>query len=217
MRGNRRRSRRVRRNRRGERTAKAPARLDAVDQRIEPGQQADEEIVAGRRQAFAPADEAVDLSRRVFVVERPARLCKRPGRSIDDAARGALSLGQKDLRAAPMRFDRREIQRWNRLAGAPDARVPQAQLGAARARETAATVDALVDIEQLPEIGRPAACKSQHGRSVADGRRHHRQQLVVAHQVAGVREDAVDATRELASRNEVADRLDQKLDSLRPH
>ena len=41
---------------------------------IESGDQADQKVVTGRRQAFAPSDQAIDVSRRLLAVESLARM-----------------------------------------------------------------------------------------------------------------------------------------------
>ncbi|HEY2190491.1 MAG TPA: hypothetical protein VGH48_18190 [Caldimonas sp.] len=107
-----------------------------------------------------------------------------------------------------MRLDPRRRQPRTRRCRAPDACLPQPKLDAARACASVATIDALADVEVAPQVDRRAEREAQRCRPVA--RCVHREQGVVAGEIARLREDAVDVAAELRSRNEIADRFDRQ-------
>ena len=106
---------------------------------------------------------------------------------------------RRRLCVAQMSLDPRGRQRWTGFGRAPDGCIQQPKLGAACSCATLATVDAFADVEQISQVVRRAACEAQRGRSVAGARSTQRQQRVVACQIAGLGEDAVDAAREIRS------------------
>ena len=199
---------------RGQPVVEPPAPLVAVHEGGEPGHQADQEIVTRRRQALAPSDQLVDVPRRLLAIESATGIPKRRGHRsafpIDYARMGGAALRKAKLRVAQVCLDPRRRQRRAAFGWAPHACTAQPKLGAACRYATLATVDGFADIEQIPQIIRRAACEAQRRRSVAGAVCTQRQQHVLACQIAGLREDTVDAAPEIRSRHKIADRFDRK-------